>query len=147
MHREVVGKVPAGLAEVASHWEEVRGERKNRALLWPSTLRAVPRMVPVPFLPIAQGHLQQDDKEREKAPSHRKASDPRSRRCGRKARPAWGDVPEGQTAEQLANLYSEWLEDMPADVDLVGVYVGSNRLNIVANDDAVWELPDKAEPT
>ncbi len=57
------------------------------------------------------------------------------------------DVPAGQTAEQLANLYSEWLEDMPADVDLVGVYVGSNRLNIVANDDAVWELPDKAEPT
>jgi hypothetical protein len=57
------------------------------------------------------------------------------------------DVPEGLTAEELANLYSEWLEEMPADVDLVGVYVGSNRLNIIANDDAVWELPDKADPT
>jgi len=56
------------------------------------------------------------------------------------------DVSEGLTAEQLANLYSEWLEDMPADVDLVGVYVGHNRMNIVANDDAVWELPDKADP-
>ena len=56
------------------------------------------------------------------------------------------DVPEGLTAEQLANLYSEWLEDMPADVDLVGIYVGGNRVNIVANDDAVWELPDKADP-
>ena len=57
------------------------------------------------------------------------------------------DVPEGLMAEQLANLYSEWLEEMPADVDLVGVYVGGNRLNIVANDDAVWELPNKADPT
>ena len=57
------------------------------------------------------------------------------------------NVPEGLTAEQLANLYSEWLEKMPADVDLVGVYVGGNRLNIIANDDAVWELPDKADPT
>ena len=57
------------------------------------------------------------------------------------------DVPEGLTAEQLANLYSEWLERMPADVDLVGVYVGGNRLNIIANDDAVWELPDKADTT
>ena len=57
------------------------------------------------------------------------------------------DVPEGLKAEQLANLYSEWLEEMPADVDLVGVYVGGNRLNIIANDDAVWELPDKADPT
>jgi hypothetical protein len=56
------------------------------------------------------------------------------------------DVPEGLTAEQLADLYSEWLEDMPADVDLVGIYVGGNRVNIVANDDAVWELPDKADP-
>jgi hypothetical protein len=55
------------------------------------------------------------------------------------------DVPEGLKAEQLANLYSEWLEEMPADVDLVGVYVGDNRLNIIANDDAVWKLPDKAD--
>ena len=51
------------------------------------------------------------------------------------------DVPEGLTADQLGNLYSEWLEEMPADVDLVGVYVGGNQMNIVANDDAVWELP------
>ena len=57
------------------------------------------------------------------------------------------DMPEGLTAEQLANLYSEWLEKLPADVDLVGVYVGGNRINIVANDDAVWELPDKADST
>ena len=57
------------------------------------------------------------------------------------------DVPQGLTAEQLANLYSEWLEEMPADVDLVGVYVGGNRLNIIANDDAVWELPDQAGST
>jgi hypothetical protein len=57
------------------------------------------------------------------------------------------DVPEGLTADQLANLYSEWLEEMPADVDLVGVYVGGNQMNIIANDDAVWELPDKADPT
>jgi hypothetical protein len=55
------------------------------------------------------------------------------------------DVPEGMTAEQLADLYSEWLEKLPAGVDLVGVYVGGNRMNIVANDDAVWELPDKAD--
>ena len=34
------------------------------------------------------------------------------------------DVPEGLTADQLANLYSAWLEEMPADVDVVGVYVG-----------------------
>ena len=57
------------------------------------------------------------------------------------------DVPEGLTADQLGNLYSEWLEKLPADVDLVGVYVGGNQVNIVANDDAVWELPDKADPT
>ena len=56
-------------------------------------------------------------------------------------------VPEGLTADQLANLYSEWLEKLPADVDLVGVYVGGNQINIIANDDAVWELPDKADPT
>jgi hypothetical protein len=54
---------------------------------------------------------------------------------------------QGLTAEELANLYSEWLEKLPADVDLVGVYVGGNRINIVANDDAVWELPDKADST
>ena len=57
------------------------------------------------------------------------------------------DVPEELTAEQLANLYSEWLEKLPAGADLVGVYVGDNRMNIVANDDAVWELPDKADAT
>ncbi len=57
------------------------------------------------------------------------------------------DLPEGLTAEQLANLYSEWLEELPTDVDLVGVYVGGNQINIVANNDAVWELPDNADPT
>ena len=57
------------------------------------------------------------------------------------------DVPEGLTADQLGNLYSEWLEELPADVDVVGVYVGGNQMNIVANDDAVWQLPDKADPT
>jgi hypothetical protein len=57
------------------------------------------------------------------------------------------DVPEGLTAHQLANLYSEWLEKLPPNVDLVGVYVGGNQMNIVANDEAVWELPDKADPT
>jgi hypothetical protein len=57
------------------------------------------------------------------------------------------DVPEEMTADQLANQYSEWLEKLPPDVDLVGVYVGGNQMNIVANDEAVWELPDKADPT
>ena len=57
------------------------------------------------------------------------------------------DVPERLTADQLARLYSQWLEEMPADVDMVGVYVGDNQMNIVANDDAVWEPPDKAEVT
>jgi hypothetical protein len=57
------------------------------------------------------------------------------------------NVPEGLTADKLANLYSEWLEELPANVDLVGVYVGGNQMNIVANDDAVWELPDKADST
>ena len=56
-------------------------------------------------------------------------------------------MPEGLTADQLSNLYSEWLEELPADVDLVGVYVGGNQMNIIANDDAVWELPDKVDPT
>ena len=56
------------------------------------------------------------------------------------------DVPEGLTADQLANMYSEWLEKMPSNVDLVGVYIGGNQMNIVANDDAVWELPDKVDP-
>jgi hypothetical protein len=60
---------------------------------------------------------------------------------------AGAEVPEELTADQLANLYSEWLEEMPADVDVVGVYVGGNQMNIIANDDAVWELPDKADPT
>jgi hypothetical protein len=57
------------------------------------------------------------------------------------------EVPEGLTADQLGNLYSEWLEKLPADVDLVGVYVGGNQMNIISNDDAVWQLPDKADPT
>jgi hypothetical protein len=57
------------------------------------------------------------------------------------------DVPEGLTADKLGNLYSEWLEELPADVDMVGVYVGGNQMNIIANDDAVWEMPDKADPT
>jgi hypothetical protein len=56
------------------------------------------------------------------------------------------DVPEGLTADQLANLYSEWLEELPADVDLVGLYVGGNQINIIANDDAIWEVPDNTEP-
>jgi hypothetical protein len=29
------------------------------------------------------------------------------------------DVPQGLTAEQLADLYSEWLEELPADAELV----------------------------
>ena len=57
------------------------------------------------------------------------------------------DVPEGLTADQLSNLYSEWLEKLPADVDLMGVYIGGNQMNIVANDDTVWELPDKTDST
>jgi hypothetical protein len=57
------------------------------------------------------------------------------------------DVPEGLTADELGNLYSEWLEKLPADVDLVGVYVGGNQMNIIANDDVVWQLPDKADAT
>ena len=57
------------------------------------------------------------------------------------------DVPEELTADKLGNLYSEWLEKLPADVDLVGVYIGGNQMNIIANNDAVWELPDKADPT
>ena len=56
-------------------------------------------------------------------------------------------MPEGLKADQLANLYSEWLEELPTDVDLVGVYVGGNQINIVANNDAVWELPDNTDPT
>jgi hypothetical protein len=31
-------------------------------------------------------------------------------------------------ADQLANLYSEWLKEVPADVDLVGVYVEDNQM-------------------
>lgn len=57
------------------------------------------------------------------------------------------EVPEGLTADQLANLYAEHLEKLPDDVDVVGLYVGSNRMNIVANDDEVWSLPDTASPT
>jgi len=52
------------------------------------------------------------------------------------------DVPEGLTTDQLGNLYSEWLDEMPTDVDLVGVYIGGNQMNIIANDDAVWQLPE-----
>ena len=57
------------------------------------------------------------------------------------------EVPEGLTADQLANLYAEHLERLPDDVDVVGLYVGANRMNIVANDDEVWSLPDTASPT
>jgi carbon storage regulator len=57
------------------------------------------------------------------------------------------EVYEKITADQLANLHSEVLEDMLADVDLVGVDAGGNQMNIIANDDAVRELPDKADPT
>jgi len=57
------------------------------------------------------------------------------------------EVPEGLTADQLANLYAEHLEKLPDDVDVVGLYVGANRMNIVANDDEVWSLPDTASPT
>jgi len=57
------------------------------------------------------------------------------------------EVPEGLTADQLANLYAEHLEKLPDDVDVVGLYVGDNRMNIVANDDEVWSLPDTASPT
>ena len=38
------------------------------------------------------------------------------------------DVSERIKADQLANLYSEWLKEMPADVDLVGVYVENNQM-------------------
>ena len=57
------------------------------------------------------------------------------------------EVPEGLTADQLASLYAEHLEKLPHDVDMVGMYVGGNRMNIVANDDEVWSLPDTASPT
>ena len=57
------------------------------------------------------------------------------------------EVPEGLTADQLANLYAEHLEKLPDDVDVVGIYVGNNRMNIVANNDEVWSLPDTASPT
>lgn len=57
------------------------------------------------------------------------------------------DVPEPLTADQLANLYAEHLEVMPPGVDVVGLYVGDNLLNIVANDDKVWALPEKANST
>jgi hypothetical protein len=30
---------------------------------------------------------------------------------------------------------------------VVGIYVGDNGMNIVANDDEVWSLPDTASPT
>ena len=77
----------------------------------------------------------------------RKASDPRQRRAERKAGPTGGRGAEELTADQLGNLYAEWLEKLPAGVDVVGVYVGGNQMNIIANDDAVWELPDKTDPT
>ena len=73
-----------------------------------------------------------------------KASDSRQTGGERKVVQLGAEVPEGLTADQLGNLYYEWLEKLPANVDLVGVYVGGNQMNIVANDDAVWELPDKA---
>jgi hypothetical protein len=52
-------------------------------------------------------------------------------------------VPEALSADQLANLYAENLEALPPDVDVVGMYVGDNLLNVVANDDEVWPLPEK----
>jgi ribosomal protein S18 acetylase RimI-like enzyme len=57
------------------------------------------------------------------------------------------DVPRGLTADQLANLYAEHLERLPPDVDVIGMYIGDNHLNIVANDDEVWALPDQTNPT
>ena len=57
------------------------------------------------------------------------------------------EVPEGLKADQLANLYAEHLEKLPDDVDVVGIYVSDNRINIVANNDEVWSLPDTASPT
>ena len=57
------------------------------------------------------------------------------------------EVPEGLTADQLANLYAEHLEKLPDNVDVIGLYVSANRMNIVANDDEVWSLPDTASPT
>lgn len=53
------------------------------------------------------------------------------------------EVPEALSADQLANLYAENLEALPPDVDVVGMYVGDNLLNVVANDDEVWPLPEK----
>ena len=38
------------------------------------------------------------------------------------------DVSDRLKADQLAKLYSEWLKDMPADVDLVGGYVEDNQM-------------------
>ena len=38
------------------------------------------------------------------------------------------NVSEELKADQLANLYSEWLKEMPADVDLVGVNVEDNQM-------------------
>jgi hypothetical protein len=54
------------------------------------------------------------------------------------------EVPEAITADQLANLYAENLEALPPGVDVVGLYIGGNLLNVVANDDEVWPLPEKA---
>jgi hypothetical protein len=34
-----------------------------------------------------------------------------------------------------------------SSADVIGIYVGDNRMNIVANDDEVWSLPDTASPT
>ena len=56
------------------------------------------------------------------------------------------EVPEGLAADQLANLYAEHLEKLPDDVDVLGLYVGANRMNIIANDDEVWSLPDTESP-
>jgi len=65
--------------------------------------------------------------EKEERHEDRKASDSRQRGCEREARPPWADVSEGLKADQLANLYSEWLEEMPADVDLFGYTSGATR--------------------
>ena len=38
------------------------------------------------------------------------------------------NVLEELAEDQLTNLYSEWLETMPANVDLVAMYVGGSQM-------------------
>ena len=54
------------------------------------------------------------------------------------------ESPDELTTDELANLYAEHLETLPPGVDVVGIYLGDNHMNIIANDDEVWALPDKA---